>query len=154
MQQATGVPCTTMSHAIVASMRALGLRRVAVATAYIETLNERLVAYLASQDIEVTAIRGLDMTGVEAVGEVPEAALTALAEQVLAQGGGAQGLLFSCGGLHTLGLHAPLEARLGIPVTSSSPAGFWDVMRAAGLDASAPGFGKLFAPERRPASRA
>jgi arylmalonate decarboxylase len=145
MQQATGVPCTTMSPAIVASMRALGLRRVAVATAYIETLNARLVAYLASQDIEVTAIRGLDMTGVEAVGEVPEAALTALAEQVLADGGGAQGLLFSCGGLHTLGLHAPLEARLGIPVTSSSPAGFWDVMRAAGLDASAPGFGKLFA---------
>jgi arylmalonate decarboxylase len=145
MQQETGVPCSTMSHAIVASMRALGLRRVAVATAYIETLNERLVAYLASQDIEVTAIRGLDMTGVEAVGEVPQAALTALAEQVLADRPGAQGLLFSCGGLHTLGLHAPLEARLGIPVTSSSPAGFWDAMRIAGLDPAAPGFGKLFA---------
>lgn len=146
MEQETGLPCSTMSHAIVASMRALGLRRVAVATAYIETLNQRLVAYLASQDIEVTAIRGLDITGVEAVGQVPEAALTALAETVLAEAPGAQGLLFSCGGLHTLGLHSPLEARLGLPVTSSSPAGFWDAMRIAGLDPVAPGFGRLFAP--------
>ena len=44
MQQATGLPCTTMSHAIVAALRALGLRRVAVATSYIDALNERLVA--------------------------------------------------------------------------------------------------------------
>jgi arylmalonate decarboxylase len=149
MQQATGLPCTTMSHAIVASLRALGLSRVAVATAYIDTLNQRLVAYLSSQGIEVTAIRGLDMTGVDAVGKVPETALIALAEQVLADKPGAQGLLFSCGGLLTLGLHAPLEARLGLPVTSSSPAGFWDAMRTAGLDPSSPGFGRLFARESR-----
>jgi arylmalonate decarboxylase len=59
MQEATGLPCTTMSHAIVDSLRALGVRRVAVATAYIDTLNERLVAYLASCGITVTHIEGL-----------------------------------------------------------------------------------------------
>lgn len=43
-------------------------------------------------------------------------------------------LLISCGGLRTFGLLAPLEAELGIPVTASSLAGFWDVVRVAGLD--------------------
>jgi arylmalonate decarboxylase len=37
-----------------------------------------------------------------------------------------------------------LEDRLGVPVTASSPAGFWDVVRLGGWDARAPGFGRLF----------
>ena len=39
MEDAAGVPCTTMSHAVVRSLKALGVRRVAVATSYIEALN-------------------------------------------------------------------------------------------------------------------
>lgn len=146
MQEATGLPCTTMSHAIVASLRQLGIRRVAVATAYIDTLNERLVAYLASRGIAVTHIEGLSITGVDAVGQVPGATLMALAERCVAADPSAQGLLISCGGLLTLDLHVPLEQKLGLPVTSSSPAGFWDLMKAAGLDAASPGHGRLFEP--------
>jgi arylmalonate decarboxylase len=147
MQEATGLPCTTMSHAIVDSLRALGVRRVAVATAYIDTLNERLVAYLASCGISVTHIEGLSITGVEAVGHVTGDTLMALAERTVAADRSAQGLLISCGGLLTLDIHVPLEDKLGLPVTSSSPAGFWDLMRAAGLDSASPGHGRLFAPE-------
>ena len=148
MQQATGLPCATMSHAIVASLHRLGIRRVAVATAYIDTLNERLVAYLESCGIAVTHIEGLSITGVEAVGQVSADTLMALAERTIAADRSAEGLLISCGGLLTLDIHVPLEERLGLPVTSSSPAGFWDVMQAAGLDPSSPGHGRLFAPER------
>ena len=53
----------------------------------------------------------------------------------------------SCGGLQTLDAIKALEAKLKLPVTASSPAGFWDVMRLAGLDAASPGFGRLFATE-------
>jgi arylmalonate decarboxylase len=38
-----------------------------------------------------------------------------------------------------------LEATTGLPVVSSSPAGFWDLVRHAGLDPRAPGCGRLFA---------
>ncbi len=144
MQEATGLPCTTMSHAIVRALRALGIRRVAVATSYIDALNDRLVEYLRSQAFEVTAIEGLGITGVEAVGEVATPALVELGERVLARGGDADGLFISCGGLLTLDAIQALEARTGLPVTASSPAGFWDVMRTAGLDAASPGFGRLF----------
>ncbi len=146
MQAATGLPCTTMSHAIVASLRQLGVRRVAVATAYIDALNERLVAYLASCGIAVTHIEGLSITGVETVGQVSAETLMALAERTVAADRSAEGLLISCGGLLTLDIHVPLEQKLGLPVTSSSPAGFWDLMRVAGLDPSSPGHGRLFAP--------
>lgn len=144
MQQATGLPCTTMSHAIVSALRALGLRRVAVATSYIDALNERLVAYLEAAGFAVTAIRGLQMTGVEAMGQVSTKTLVDLSTEVFDQDRSADGIFISCGGLLTLDAILQLEDRLGVPVTASSPAGFWDVVRLGGWDARAPGFGRLF----------
>ncbi|MGE5116478.1 MAG: aspartate/glutamate racemase family protein [Betaproteobacteria bacterium] len=145
MAEATGLPCTTMSHAIVAALRALGVRRVAVATSYIDALNQALRRYLESRDFEVVALRGLSVAGVDAVGRIGGEELTRLARATVTDAPHADGLLISCGGLRTFGLLAPLEAELGMPVTASSPAGFWDAMRVAGLDPSADGFGRLFA---------
>jgi arylmalonate decarboxylase len=144
MQDATGVPCTTMSHAVVRALRTLGVERVAVATSYIDDLNDRLVDYLSHQDFEVSAIEGLAITGVDAVGEVSTRTLVELGQRVVARAPRAEGLFISCGGLLTLDAIRLLEARLGLPVIASSPAGFWDVMRTAGEDASSPGFGRLF----------
>ncbi|MBC7380748.1 MAG: arylmalonate decarboxylase [Burkholderiaceae bacterium] len=145
MQEATGVPCSTMSHAIVAALRALGMQRVAVATSYIGELNDRLVDYLTVSGFEVTAIEGLSITGVKEVGEVTTQTLIDLSEAVIAKDPTADGVFISCGGLLTLDAIKALEGKLGLPVTASSPAGFWDVMRLAGQDASSPGFGRLFA---------
>ncbi|MDP2015449.1 arylmalonate decarboxylase [Hydrogenophaga sp.] len=144
LEHATGLPCTTMSHAVVSSLRALGVQRVAVATSYIDALNERLVDYLTHEGFEVTAVRGLAITGVREVGEVSPEDLMALSESVVRLDTTAQGVFISCGGLQTHGVIEPLESRLGLPVTASSPAGFWDVVRLAGLDPSAQGFGRLF----------
>ncbi len=144
MARRTGLPCTTMSHAIVRGLRALGLARVAVATAYIDEVNHRLVAYLAASDIAATHVRGLAITGVREVATVPTETLVALCEEVFAADPGADGVLISCGGLLTLDAIRIVEARLGVPVVSSSPAGFWDVVRVAGLDGCSPGHGRLF----------
>ncbi|MDO5626149.1 MAG: aspartate/glutamate racemase family protein [Pseudomonadota bacterium] len=144
MADATGLPCTTMSHAIVRALRALGVRRVAVATAYTGALNRDLARFLGETGFETAALDGLGMTGVLAVADVGRDALTQLAQRVVQQSAGADGLLISCGGLRTLDLLVPLQAQLGLPVVASSPAGFWDVMACAGLDATTPGFGPLF----------
>lgn len=144
MQEATGVPCTTMSHAIVAALRRLGIQRVAVATSYIDELNSRLVDYLSAAGFAVTAIRGMSITGVKEVAQVPTQALVDLAESVYWEDTSAQGVFISCGGLLTLDAIRQLEDRLGVAATASSPAGFWDVVRLGGWDASSPGFGRLF----------
>jgi arylmalonate decarboxylase len=145
MQEATGVPCTTMSHAIVSALRQLGIQRVAVATSYIDELNARLVDYLTGAGFTVTAIRGMSITGVNEVGKVPTQALVDLSESVYRKDTSAQGVFISCGGLLTLDAIRQLEDRLGLPATASSPAGFWDLVRLGGWDASSRGFGRLFA---------
>ena len=144
MARRVGLPCTTMSHAIVRGLRALGIQRVAVATAYIDEVNARLGAYLAASDIVATTIEGLAITGVAEVAQVPSATLVALCEKVYRAEPRSDGILISCGGLLTLDAIAVVEARLGVPVVSSSQAGFWDLMRVAGLDSRAPGGCRLF----------
>lgn len=144
MEEATGVPCTTMSHAIVAALRQLGVQRVAVATSYIDELNDRLVTYLTASGFTVTAIDGMSITGVEAVGEVSTKALVDLSRRVYERDRSAEGVFISCGGLLTLDAIRELEDTLGLPATASSPAGFWDVVRRGGWDASSDGFGRLF----------
>lgn len=146
MRAATGLPCTTMSHAIVAALRALGMQRVAVATSYIGELNDRLVDYLTASGFDVTAIEGLSITGVKEVGEVTPETLTRLSRDVYARDPSADGIFISCGGLLTLDVIPPLEDALQLPVTASSPAGFWDVMRLAGQDPASPRYGRLFQP--------
>lgn len=147
---ATGLPSTTMSHAIVNALRAVGVKRVAVATAYTDDVNARLVDFLEAEGFEVTAFEGLSFTDVIGVGEIPAETLIALAESVFARSEGTQGVLISCGGLKTIGILETLEARLGVPVVSSSPAGFWDVVQLADIDPKASGFGQLFQRERSP----
>jgi arylmalonate decarboxylase len=145
MARATGLPCSTMSDAIVGGLRSLGVRRVAVATAYIDEVNAQLRRYLEDSDFEPLALQGLSISDVQAVGTVPTQVLVDLCTTVFEASPGADGILISCGGLVTLDAVREVEARFGMPVVSSSPAGFWDLVRCAGLDARSPGYGRLFA---------
>lgn len=145
MARATGLPCTTMSNAIVNGLRHLQIRRVAVATAYIDEVNTHLRKYLEQSDFEPLALEGLSISDVQAVGQVPTRVLVDLCVKVFEAQPGADGLLISCGGLVTLDAVREVEARLRVPVVSSSPAGFWDLVRTAGLDAHSPDQGRLFA---------
>ena len=144
MARATGLPCTTMSNAIVGGLRHLGVRRVAVATAYIDEVNAQLRRYLEDSGFEPLALEGLAISDVQAVGQVPTQVLVDLCLRVFDAQPGADGILISCGGLVTLDAVREVEARLSVPVVSSSPAGFWDLVRTVGLDARAPGWGRLF----------
>lgn len=144
MARATGLPCTTMSNAIVAGLRSLNVRRVAVATAYIDEVNVHLRRYLAQSDLEPLAVEGLAISDVQEVGTVPTQVLVDLGRKVFEAQPGADGILISCGGLVTLDAVRELESQLMVPVVSSSPAGFWDLVRTAGLDARSPGHGRLF----------
>jgi len=145
MARATGLPCTTMSNAIVGALRQLGVRRVAVATAYIDEVNAHLRRYLEQSGFELLALQGLAISDVQAVGQVPTQVLVDLCLRVFDAEPGADGILISCGGLVTLDAVREVEARLQVPVVSSSPAGFWDLVRTAGLDTRSAGQGRLFA---------
>jgi arylmalonate decarboxylase len=150
VREATGLPATTMSSAVVNALRALGTKRVGLATAYTDDLNRRLEAFLREEGFDIAAVQGLDMKDVRGVRQVPPQALAALVERVSDADRSAEAILLSCGGLLAQDIVPGLEAKLGVPVVASSPAGFWDVVRLAGHDPAATGCGRLFEPGVHP----
>jgi arylmalonate decarboxylase len=145
VRDATGLPVTTMSTGVVEGLRTMGVRRVAVGTAYIDEVNRRLHQFLTDSDFEVLVLEGLGLEGFGAPSQVTEADVQALGERVFAAAPEADGILISCGGLRTLDLTPRLEDACGVPVVSSRPAALWSAVRLVGHSGHAPGYGRLLA---------
>jgi arylmalonate decarboxylase len=143
VSRASGLPTTTMSNGVIDALKAIGARRVAVATAYNDDVNARLQSFLLEHDIEPVVVTGL---GIEAMADVDRVTQTDLIEfgaRVRQSAPTADSLLVSCGGFRTLEIIAPLETRVGVPVISSMPHGLWAGARLVGLSGAAPGYGTL-----------
>lgn len=132
-----------MSNGVIDGLKAVGATRVAAATAYNDEVNDRLRAFLIEHGLEPVVITGLGIEPVADVDLVTQDYLLEFGARVGASAPEADSLLVSCGGFRTLELIAPLEARTGVPVISSMPHGLWAGAKLAGLDASAPGYGRL-----------
>ena len=139
----TGLPVSTMSAAIIDSLRAVGASRVAVATAYTDAVNRRLTELLEAAGLEVLALECFNLSGFGEPGSKSERDIIALSEKAVARASEAEGVLISCGGLRTLGVAKPLEESCGIPVVSSTPAAFWAAMRLVGESGQVAGRGRL-----------
>lgn len=140
---ASGLRATTMSNGVIEGLKAVGARKVAVATAYNDVVNDRLRAFLIEHELEPQVITGMGIEAVEDVDLVTQDDLLEFGARVRASAPDADSLLVSCGGFRTLELIAPLEDRTGVPVISSMPHGLWAGARLAGLSGAAPGYGTL-----------
>ena len=141
MHEATGLPCITMSTAIIEGLKAVDGKRLAVATAYEDEVDRRLVAFLNESGFQADSIKGLGL--IRIVEKVTEDQLMALCSDVCRSAPNADSLLISCGGLVTLVIHVALEKQYKLPVVSSTPAALWAAMRMMGHSGRAPGLGKL-----------
>src|SRR5208282_754876 len=148
--QRTGLPVSTMSQAIIDGLREVGARRVAVATAYTEVVNSRLKELLAAAGIDVLALECFDLLEFGGPSKKSEADIIALSDSAIAKASGAEAILISCGGLRTLGVAQPLEAKHGIPVVSSATAAFWAAMRLVGESGRVAGYGQLLEHAQQP----
>jgi len=145
IREASGRPATTMSTAVCDGLRSVGARRLAVATAYNAEVNRRLQVFLQEEGFEVRIIRGLGVEKVEDIKRVARESLLKFAAEVYQSADRADALLVSCGGLRTLDLLVPLEARCGVPVVSSLPHALWAGVRLLGLSARVAGYGRVLA---------
>jgi len=143
MVEATGLPAVTMSTAVAEGLRSVGGKRLAVATAYGDEVNGRLRAFLQEEGFEVLVVRGLGIEAVEDIRQVTREGLLNFSIDVAGSVRGADALLISCGGLHTLDLIAPVEQASGLPVVSSLPHALRAGVRLLGLSGRADGFGRL-----------
>ena len=134
-----GVACAATASSLVYAARALGLRRVVVATPYHEALTTHELHYLASHGLEVLHIAGLGIGGggpheyVRIARLAPEAIR---AHCLATWREGADGMIVSCTALPTLRRLPQLEAAFGRPVVSSNLATLWrSWLMPAGADA-------------------
>jgi arylmalonate decarboxylase len=145
LRRDTGLPVSTMSEAVVDGLRSVGARRVAVATAYADEVNDRLAEFLKRSGFEVLSLEGFGLFGFGEPGKKSEQDIIELGGKAVEKADGADALLISCGGLLTLGCAEPIERRHGIPVVTSTQSAFWSAMRLAGHSGHVPGRGRMLA---------
>lgn len=145
MLREAGVEAIVTSDAVVSAFRALGARRIALATPRTEFVNKREVEWLAEQGFDVVAYRGLQLgaTAEERfdIGRVPPEVAFRLATAV--DRSDADLVFVSCTNLASLQAIARIEQELGKPVVTSNQATMWRCLRTLGLKAKVRGFGRL-----------
>lgn len=141
VHQATGLPASSMSNGIVDGLKVAGARRVAVATAYTDMVNATLERFLKESGFEVSIIKGLNL--IRATNAVTQDHLFDFSAGVFAAASKADTLLVSCGGLKTIDLLVPLEAKCKVPVVSSTPHALMNAVRLVGVNPRVGGYGSV-----------
>lgn len=137
--EATGIPVATSATAIADALRAVGARRVGVASPYATWLNERVRQFLEADGFDVVAIQGL---GTEAHATITLERVEALAAEV--NKAEAQAIFISCSNFRTLEIIESLEQRFGKPVVTSNASTMWKMLRVIEDRRVIPGAGRLF----------
>jgi maleate cis-trans isomerase len=140
---ATGIQATTSMTAVVDALRALGIRRPAIATPYIREMDEKLTGVLRQSGFEIAAIEGLGIRRSIDMGELEPESAYRLARQVVERADNPDGILISCGNFRTFEIIERLEAECGLPVVTSNQAGLWRALRLAGIQDRIASLGRL-----------
>ncbi len=138
-----GVACTTPITAAIAGLQALGTRRIALLTPYVEEVNQMLRRFIEERGIQVPVMGSFNHENDNEVARIAPASIKDAVHE-LARERGVEGVFVSCTSLRVADIAEELEAELGIPVTSSNHALAWHCLRLAGYREPVPGFGRLF----------
>jgi maleate cis-trans isomerase len=139
-----GGPASSTSLAFVAALRALAVRRVAIAATYPEPVTACLVEMLGDAGFEVLGSGSEGIVTAAEVGTLDEEALMTFARA--GDRPDAEALLVPDTALHTVRSLQAMEDALGKSVLTANQVSVWDALRLAGHDvAPRPGFGALFA---------
>jgi maleate cis-trans isomerase len=137
-----GIASTTTSSSAVLALRAVGARRVAVASPYKPEAERALRTYLEKHGFEVVAMRGIGCEDVWEIGNLgPEVAYRVARDADRPE---ADAVFIAETSFRTVEVIQPLEADLGKPVISANAASMWNALRLAGVRAKQPRFGQLF----------
>jgi maleate isomerase len=136
-----GLPVTTPASAAANGLRAVGARRIVLATPYVEEVTARGAAYFAEQGFEVLAASSLGFENDHDIGRTsPERVYAQVRDLDRPE---ADAVFISCTNLRTVAVLEDLEDDLGKPVVSANQASFWEALRLAGIAEPLAGFGRL-----------
>ena len=138
---ATGVPATATSRALIAAFQALQAHRIVMVTPYGPETNAREVAFLQGQQIRVLADVGLDVKPAAKMIAVEPGDWYRLVRQNARPD--ADAYFISCTAVRSLEVIEDLERDLGKPIVTSNQAAAWHSLRQLGIKDEIEGFGQL-----------
>lgn len=133
---------TTLVSGAVAALRAVGARRIAVATPYIDEINRLEADFLGREGFEIAAIEGLQVVDGEAMGRIAPGYIRDFAISI--DRPDADAIFVSCSAIRTIDVLQEIEDRVGKPVICSNQAMLWHCLRLAGVMDAIPNLGSLF----------
>lgn len=142
----TGLVLFTTTTASVEAVRALGIRRLAVATPYPAEVNGRLKAYFEACEIGVVNLESFDEPDMAAHAVHEPEEVAALARE--ANRPEADGLFIACTQVRAIDVADRLERELRKPVVTANQASLWACLRALKVRDPVRGFGRLLEQER------
>ncbi|MBM3509175.1 MAG: maleate cis-trans isomerase [Alphaproteobacteria bacterium] len=135
------VPVVATAPAAKLALDALGMKRIAVATPYQDSMTAAIGAHLGQAGYRVLALAGRRLPDNVAIGNDPVDAIAAFAKATLPAD--ADGLFLSCTNWRGLDVVERIERETGKPVVTSNQATIWATLRALGIDAPIAGYGRL-----------
>ena len=133
-------PVVATSQAIIDAFRHLNIRNIALATPYVDSVNELEQQFFESNELRITSMRGLGLSGA-AIGYVTPDEVVQLARAV--DSPDAEAIFLSCTDMRAIEVLDALEQELGKPVLSSNQVSLWSILRSLDKPLNYQGFGSL-----------
>lgn len=143
VKQITPVPASTVLTAVTRGCRALGLKRVVMASPFPEDQDERLVKFLAHDGIDVVAFRGLNCPNSHVIWQLAPETGYDLATELLREHPDVDGVYLPCNKWRTVSVIERIEKDTGKRVVTNTQAWTWEAMRAMGMREPVAGYGRL-----------
>lgn len=142
MREASGVPAVTSAQAIGQAVRALGARRIALASPYSPPVIERTRQYCATKyGLQVVASESFNASDAYMIGQLgPETAAEAFQRIDRPD---AEVLVVPGGNFPTMAHVARWERAFRKPVITTNQAALWAVLQIMGISDPLPGLGRL-----------
>src|SRR5712692_92498 len=130
LEQVSGLPCITDMAGVIDAMRSQRLRTVAMATPFRQLINDRLVKYLASEQITITHNEALGIERNTEIRRLPIPVEYQTARKAFLKAPAKpDGLYIPCGGWGSMHNIEPLEQDLDTTVVTWMNAMIWSAMK-------------------------
>jgi maleate isomerase len=137
-----GCPVTTTSTAMLKALEALGVKRVALATPYLDVVNTHEKAFLNSNGYEVVACEGLGLSGQVIREQTPQTVYDLTLRTDVSE---AEAVFISCTDFRAMEVIEALENTLRKPVLSSNQVTLWSLLKILDYMDNITGYGRLLA---------
>jgi maleate isomerase len=142
MQDATHIPCTTTSTAILAALKELKAKNVILLTPYPRAANEIEKKFIEDNGYKVIKADGLDLVEINVLANIHHGVWYQMAKK--ADMPEADCVFISCTGVNCMDVIEPLEHDLRKPVITSNQVSYWHAFKLAGIREPIQGYGTLF----------